>query len=59
MFGAVQELIRSEPQTLESAIATLSASRYLERMADMATNIAEDVVFLVEGDVIRHAAPTG
>jgi len=29
-------------------------SRNLERVADLATNIAEDVVFLVDGEVIRH-----
>ncbi len=55
MYGAITEVIRADLDALEAAIATLSASRYLERMADMATNIAEDVVFLVEGEVIRHA----
>jgi len=29
-------------------------SRYLERIADLSTNIAEDVVFMVEGELIRH-----
>ena len=33
---------------------TLSASRHLERIADLAINSAEDVVFLVDGEVIRH-----
>jgi phosphate transport system protein len=31
-----------------------SASRHIERVADHATNIAEDVVYLVEGAIIRH-----
>jgi phosphate transport system protein len=35
-------------------VHSLSASRHLERIADHATNIAEDVIFLVEGEVIRH-----
>ena len=34
-------------------------SRNLERVADLATNIAEDVVFLVEGKTIKHHAESG
>ncbi len=40
---------------LERAIAYTSIARYLERVADHAVNIAEMVVFLIEGKVIRHA----
>ncbi|MCK5408568.1 MAG: hypothetical protein KAJ37_13960 [Candidatus Krumholzibacteria bacterium] len=32
----------------------MSASRHLERIADLCTNIAEDVIFLVEGEIVRH-----
>ena len=54
MFTILEDLIRREPETVDRAIHTLSVSRHLERIADLATNIAEDVVFMVEGEVIRH-----
>lgn len=54
MFDVLQKLMQSDPSKVDAAIQTLSVSRNLERIADLATNIAEDVVFLVEGEVIRH-----
>jgi phosphate transport system protein len=54
MFVLMQELMQKEPKTVPRAVSTLSVSRNLERIADLATNIAEDVVFLVDGEVIRH-----
>jgi len=41
-------------QATRGALDVLSASRHLERIADLATNIAEDVIFMVQGDVVRH-----
>ena len=54
MFEILEEIMLKDPTTIRRAIHLLSASRHLERIADLATNIAEDVVFLVEGEVIRH-----
>ncbi|MCH2572133.1 MAG: phosphate signaling complex protein PhoU [Planctomycetes bacterium] len=54
MFVSLQDLMRSDTNTVERAVHSLSASRHLERIADLATNIAEDVVFMVEGELIRH-----
>ncbi len=54
MFTILQDLMKSEPNMVESAVSTLSASRHLERIADLATNIAEYVIFMREGLVIRH-----
>lgn len=54
MFGSLQELMMRDPSTVTRALHTLSASRNLERIADHATNIAEDVIFLCDGQIIRH-----
>ena len=54
MFEILEEIMLKDPTTIRRAIHLLSASRHLERIADLATNIAEDVVFLDEGEVIRH-----
>lgn len=54
MFVVLQEQMRREPDTIERAIHLLSTSRHLERIADLATNIAEDVIFMVDGEIIRH-----
>ena len=54
MFFVVEELVKDDPDALRRSIHLLSASRALERIADLATNIVEDVIFLVEGEVVRH-----
>jgi phosphate transport system protein len=54
MFEDLGAVMRAEPERVERSIHLLSASRNLERIADLATNIAEDVVFMVDGEVIRH-----
>lgn len=58
-YTDLPDLMRSDPSLVAPAIGLLSVSRYLERIADHATNIAEDVVFMVEGEVIRHQRPSG
>jgi phosphate transport system protein len=42
------------PEQVPAFLAFFSAVRQLERIADHATNIAEDVVYLIEGEIIRH-----
>jgi phosphate transport system protein len=54
MFRVLQDMMAGKPGTVERAVHTLSVSRHLERIADLATNIAEDVVFMVDGEIIRH-----
>jgi phosphate transport system protein len=41
---------------MHSLIHYLSTSRHLERIADHATNIAEDVIYMVSGEIVRHKA---
>ena len=54
MFTLVQGAMRDEPDRIETLMPLLSISRYLERVADHATNIAEDVIYSVEGEIVRH-----
>jgi phosphate transport system protein len=54
MFEGIQDTMAENPDTIERAIHTLLCSRYLERIGDLAKNISEDVIFLVEGKVLRH-----
>lgn len=56
-FAEMQRLMRQDSDHVERATSVISISRNLERIADQATNIAEDVIFMVEGDVVRHAPP--
>ncbi len=48
------QTMKESPEFVDSAVHMFSASRHVERVADHATNIAEDVVYLVEGAIIRH-----
>ncbi len=48
--------IKNAPENVENLLRINSVSKHIERIADMATNIAEDVVYMVEGDIVRHRA---
>ncbi|MBZ0269910.1 phosphate signaling complex protein PhoU [bacterium] len=54
VYTAVQERMTTEPAAARAHVSVLSISRCLERIADLSTNIAEDVIFMVEGEVVRH-----
>ena len=53
----LQALMQQDPKLVPPALYCFSATRHIERMADHATNIAEDVVYLAEGDIVRHKKP--
>ncbi|HEX9250807.1 MAG TPA: phosphate signaling complex protein PhoU [Ignavibacteriaceae bacterium] len=50
----LKSIMKKTPDNIESAVALLVISRELERLADHATNIAEDVFFIVEAQLIKH-----
>ncbi len=53
----IEDLIRlmqGSPEMVQPGLSMFSATRHLERIADHATNIAEDVIYLVEGEIVRH-----
>jgi phosphate transport system protein len=53
-FGIVTDLIKNMPAYTAQALHVLVIARNLERVGDHATNIAEDVIFWVTGDDVRH-----
>jgi len=56
MFEVIYKRIREVPHKAEVLIHHLSATRHLERVADHATNIAEDVIYMITGEIVRHQA---
>ena len=54
IFREVITFMIEDPHTINRAMKISSISKYLERMADHATNIAEMVIFMVKGKSIRH-----
>jgi phosphate transport system protein len=46
--------MKRSPELISAGLSMFSVVRHLERIADHATNVAEDVVYLVEGEIVRH-----
>jgi phosphate transport system protein len=53
-FEVLENVMREKPETIGCAVEMLSCSRHLERIGDHAKNVAEDVVYLCEGRIVRH-----
>jgi len=53
-YKEFKDHVRQDPQLVDQLLNYLTVSRHLERIADLATNIAEDVIYLNEGEIIRH-----
>ncbi len=56
LFRLLLTHMMEDPRKIGGAMSLILVSRNLERIADLATNIAEDVVYLVEGQTIKHGA---
>jgi phosphate transport system protein len=54
-YDKIKQAIKDLPERVGYYINLLLISRHLERLADHATNIAEEVIYLVEGEIFRHA----
>lgn len=55
-FRLIKDGIRNNLQHLDPLSQYLTVSRHLERIADLATNIAEDVYYMIEGEIVRHTS---
>ncbi len=54
MYRRVKAAIAARPEDLEALIHYLGVSRFLERIADHAKSIAKDVLYMVDGEIVRH-----
>jgi phosphate transport system protein len=54
VFRILLTHMMEDPSTISAALELLLVSRNLERVADLATNVAEDAVYLAEGKTIKH-----
>jgi phosphate transport system protein len=58
IIAELEALMQKRPENVPPALHCFSAVRHVERIADHATNIAEDVIYLAEGDIVRHRHET-
>jgi phosphate transport system protein len=54
MYDILKNKIRKKPDEMNIYIDLISISRFLERIADLATNISEDVIYICNGKIVRH-----
>lgn len=54
IINEIYGLMQTDPSLIKPALHFFSSARHIERIADHTTNIAEDVIYLTEGEIIRH-----
>jgi len=57
IWEELMDIMTKDPSTISRAVKITYVSKYLERIADHATNIAEDVIYMTKGRIIRHMDP--
>ncbi len=57
VFRELLTFMMADPTTIPRAMDLILVSRHIERIADHATNICEDVIFMVKGKDVRHQGP--
>lgn len=55
VYDHQEEAVRADPAYFRTALRILSTAKYLERIADHATNVCEDVIYMAEGTVVKHS----
>lgn len=55
VIDMMQTRMKSDPDLVDASLAAILAAKDLERVADLATNIAKDVIYLVEGRAVKHS----
>lgn len=56
-LALIRQRMREQPSQIEPLLNVLSISRQLERIADHTVNVAEDVIYMAKGDIMRHRRP--
>ena len=56
LYNKVLKEMEKNPKNLRILIQYGHIARHLERIADHATNIAEDIIYLIEGNIVRHSS---
>ena len=59
MFAKLREVMATDVALIAPCLSLLTISSNFERISDLATNIAEDVIFMQEGEVVRHKSERG
>jgi len=59
IIDELTNVMKHNPEMIDPMMHLFSICRHVERVADHATNIAEDVIYLVEGEIVRHQSEIG